>query len=48
MIPADRDDIRKDYEVLLNELKTFNPEILAWNWGSVRSMSLSKGSGVVC
>lgn len=24
MIPADSDDIRKDYEVLLNELKTFN------------------------
>ena len=28
MIPADSDDIRKDYEVLLNELKTFNPEML--------------------
>ncbi|MDE7381060.1 MAG: GTPase ObgE [Muribaculaceae bacterium] len=28
MIPADSDDIRKDYEVLLNELRTFNPELM--------------------
>lgn len=27
MIPADSDDIRRDYEVLLNELKEFNPEL---------------------
>jgi GTP-binding protein len=28
MVPGDSDDIRKDYEILLNELKTFNEEML--------------------
>ena len=28
MIPADADDIRKEYEVLLNELTQYNPELL--------------------
>ena len=28
MVPADSDDIRKEYEILLNELSTFNPEML--------------------
>lgn len=28
MIPADSQNIKKDYEVLLNELKTHNPELL--------------------
>ena len=28
MVPADADDIKKEYEVLLNELATFNPEML--------------------
>lgn len=28
MIPADTDDIRKEYDVLLNELSKFNPEML--------------------
>jgi len=28
MIPADSDDIKKEYDVLLNELKMFNPELL--------------------
>jgi GTP-binding protein len=28
MVPGDTDDIRKEYEILLNELKTFNPEML--------------------
>ena len=28
MVPADSDDIRKEYEVLLNELRTFNPDML--------------------
>lgn len=28
MVPADSDDIAKDYEVLLNELKQFNPQLL--------------------
>jgi len=28
MIPADADDIKKEYEILLNELTTFNPEML--------------------
>ena len=28
MVPADADDIHKEYKVLLNELKQFNPELL--------------------
>ncbi|MDW7695258.1 GTPase ObgE [Flammeovirgaceae bacterium SG7u.111] len=28
MVPADSDDIKKDFEVLLDELKKFNPELL--------------------
>lgn len=28
MIPADSKDIRKEYKILLNELKSFNPELL--------------------
>ncbi len=28
MIPADSSDIKKDYKILLNELKQFNPELL--------------------
>ncbi len=28
MIPADSQDIRKEYEILLNELGTYNPELL--------------------
>ena len=28
MVPADADDIAKEYDILLNELKTFNPEML--------------------
>ena len=28
MVPGDTDDIRKEYEILLNEVKTFNPELL--------------------
>lgn len=28
MVPADSNDIRKEYEILLNEIATFNPELL--------------------
>ncbi len=28
MVPADADDVKKEYEILLNELKKFNPELL--------------------
>ena len=28
MVPADADDIRQGYEILLNELKEYNPELL--------------------
>jgi len=28
MVPGDTDDIRKEYEILLNELSSFNPEML--------------------
>ena len=31
MIPADADDIKKQYEILLGELKTYNPEMLDKN-----------------
>jgi len=28
MVPVDSQDIRKEYEILLNELRQFNPELL--------------------
>lgn len=28
MIPADSEDVKKDYDILLNELTTYNPELL--------------------
>ena len=28
MVPADSDDVAKDYEILLNELRQFNPQLL--------------------
>jgi GTP-binding protein len=28
MVPGDTDDIKKEYEILLNELKQFNPDML--------------------
>lgn len=28
LVPADADDIKKEYEILLNELKQYNPELL--------------------
>ena len=28
MVPGDTDDIKREYEILLNELKKFNPEML--------------------
>ncbi|MDG2441560.1 MAG: 50S ribosome-binding GTPase, partial [Crocinitomicaceae bacterium] len=28
MVPADSDDIQKEYEVLLNELKAYSPELM--------------------
>jgi GTP-binding protein len=28
MVPADADDIKQEYELLLNELKQYNPELL--------------------
>ncbi|TFH47323.1 MAG: GTPase Obg, partial [Bacteroidia bacterium] len=28
MIPADSNDIRKEYEILINELRMYNPELL--------------------
>ena len=38
MIPADSDDIRKEYDVLLNELAQYNPELLDKN----RLLAISK------
>ena len=29
MVPADSDDIRREHDILLHELRTFNPEMLA-------------------
>ena len=31
MIPCDTDDVKKEYQILLNELKTYNPELLDKN-----------------
>ena len=28
MVPGDTDDIKKEYEILLNELRTFNPDMM--------------------
>lgn len=28
MVPADADDIRKEYNILINELKQYSPELL--------------------
>lgn len=28
LVPADADDIKKEYEILLNELRNYNPELL--------------------
>ena len=28
MVPADSDSVKKEYEILLNELSKFNPELL--------------------
>ena len=28
MVPGDTDDIKKEYEILLNEVSTFNPELM--------------------
>ena len=28
MVPIDSDNIEKEYEILLNELKLYNPELL--------------------
>lgn len=38
MVPGDTDDIKHDYEVLLNELKKFNPEML----GKHRVLAVTK------
>jgi GTP-binding protein len=28
MVPANTDDVKKEYDILLNELKKYNPELL--------------------
>ncbi|HPK04693.1 MAG TPA: GTPase ObgE, partial [Bacteroidales bacterium] len=38
MIPVDSDDIKKEYAILLNELKQYNPELLSKN----RLLALTK------
>lgn len=38
MVPGDTDDIKKEYETLLNELRNFNPEML----GKRRVLAVSK------
>lgn len=32
MVPADSDDVRRDYEILLGELTQYNPELLDKQW----------------
>ena len=38
MVPVDSDDIKKEYAILLNELKQYNPELLSKN----RLLALTK------
>lgn len=38
LVPADSDDIQKEYEILLNELREYNPELLDKN----RMLAISK------
>ena len=38
MVPADCDDISKEYDILLNELKTYNPELV----GKQRLLAITK------
>lgn len=38
MVPGDTDDIKKEYEILLNELRNFNPEML----GKHRGLAVTK------
>jgi len=38
LVPADSDDIRKEYEILMNELREYNPELLDKN----RVLGISK------
>jgi GTP-binding protein len=38
MVPADADDIKKEYEILVNELKQYNPELL----DKTRLLAISK------
>ena len=38
MVPGDTDDIKKEYEILLNELRNFNPEML----GKHRVLAVTK------
>ncbi|MBR1469732.1 MAG: GTPase ObgE [Prevotella sp.] len=38
MVPGDTDDIRREYEILLNELRQFNPEML----GKHRVLAITK------
>lgn len=38
LVPADSNDIKKDYEILLNELREFNPELMDKN----RILAISK------
>lgn len=38
MVPGDTDDIRREYEILLNELRKFNPEML----GKHRVLAITK------
>ena len=38
MVPADSDDINKEYEILVNELSQYNPELLDKN----RILAISK------
>ena len=38
MVPGDTDDIKREYEILLNELKQFNPELL----GKHRVLAVTK------
>ena len=42
MVPCDSDDIKKEYEILLNEVRQYNPQLLA----TPRVLAISKSDMV--
>ena len=45
MVPGDTDDIKREYDILLNELTTFNPELKATLPQGIRTVFISAVTG---